>query len=41
LWYGWYNFWKNKYNATNAAATVTALNAIIQRYFPNGRPVGN
>lgn len=35
---GWYLAWMEKYSSSDYEKAVVALNAIIDRYFPDGRP---
>ncbi len=35
---GWYLVWMEKYDTTHHAKATAALNAIIDKYFPDGRP---
>lgn len=36
---GWYSVWLNTYGATEGMAARVALDAILGKYFPNGRPL--
>jgi hypothetical protein len=35
---GWYFDWVKRYSSTHAEASQKALAAILQTYFPDGRP---
>jgi len=35
---GWYSVWDKQYNESHGAAAQSALQDIIDRYFPDGRP---
>lgn len=36
--YGWYNVWKDQYDADDGTAAKSAMQVIIDLYFPEGRP---
>jgi len=38
---GWYYVWLPKYDASHGARAQAALQHILDRYFPQGRPAGN
>jgi hypothetical protein len=38
---GWYHTWLPKCNTAHGEVAQQALQAIIDTYFPNGRPAGN
>ena len=38
--HGWYNVWRTQYDASHGTAAAAALDAIVTRYFPAGRPAG-
>ena len=35
---GWYAFWLNLYAPADGQGAQAAMNAILTKYFPNGRP---
>lgn len=35
---GWYSVWEQLYDESHGAAAQAALQDIIDRYFPDGRP---